>query len=185
MEPPTRDDDAEERSERLRSLEGFIRDTLRRAIEKGVQKGAGTISRADSAIRGVVDEVKLPREIVGYLFSQVDDTKNALVRGVAHEIRDFLDATDLATELRRALTSLSFEIKTEIRFTPNDAGVPKPSVRSRVRPRRQKRTSEPPRSESEPARSPSESPARPRSDASSSRHDSERVEHHHRTGEPE
>ncbi len=40
------------------------------------------------------------------------------------------------------LTSLSFEVKTEIRFIPNDSAVVKPEVKSTVRARR-RRDSEP------------------------------------------
>jgi hypothetical protein len=53
---------------------------------------------------------------------------------VAGEVRDFLEATDLASEIKAALTSLSFEIRTEVRFIPNDAGTGvKPDVRARSR----------------------------------------------------
>ena len=73
-----------------------------------------------------------------------------MVRVVAHEIRDFLEATDISTELQKALTSLSFEIRTEIRFIPNDSGGVKPVVTAEVDPKRdkkrgQKRTWPPPR----------------------------------------
>jgi hypothetical protein len=57
---------------------------------------------------------------------------------VAREVREFLDATDIADEFYRALTSLSFEIKTEIRFIPNDQGGVRPDVRAKVSPRRDK-----------------------------------------------
>jgi hypothetical protein len=57
------------------------------------------------------------------------------VRVVAKEVRDFLSATDLSGELTRALTALSFEIKTEVRFIPNDAGGVKPDVRTKVAPK--------------------------------------------------
>src|SRR5262249_49479147 len=56
-----------------------------------------------------------------YLYTQIDDTKNGLYRVVAKEIRDVLEHTKFADELTAALTKLSFEIKTEIRFIPNDS----------------------------------------------------------------
>ena len=56
-----------------------------------------------------------------YLYPQIDDTKNGLYRVVAKEIRDVLEQTQFADELTKVLTKLSFEIKTEIRFIPNDA----------------------------------------------------------------
>jgi len=142
-EPPAGD----EEGARRKRLEHLIRETIRRGLEKGLVAGMGTISKTDTALREIVSDVKLPREVVGILFSQIDETKNALVRGVAREVRDFLEATDMAAELRKVLTSLSFEVKTEIRFIPNDSGTGiKPDVKAKVAPRRSRR----PKGKSEP-----------------------------------
>jgi len=119
--------------------EGLLRDALRKAVEKGIEAGVGTLRSADSALRGVTQDGRLPKELIGYVFASVDETKNALVRGVANEVRDFLEATDIAGEFYRALTSLSFEVKTEIRFIPNDAGGVRPQVRARAVQKRKRR----------------------------------------------
>jgi hypothetical protein len=133
-----------------RRLEKIVREVIRRTVEKGVEAGIGTISKTDEAIRGVVGDVKLPREVVSYVFSAIDETKNSLVRGVAREVREFLEATDIAQELQRALTTLSFEIKTEIRFIPNESGQGvRPSVRARAKPKRQGRADDDDEDESE------------------------------------
>ncbi len=124
----------EQRTQRKR-LEHVVRDTLRRGLERGLEAGLGTISRTDGAIRDLVNDAKIPREVAGYVFSQIDESKNLIVRVVAKEVRDFLSATDLSGELTRALTALSFEIKTEVRFIPNDAGGVKPDVRTKVAPK--------------------------------------------------
>jgi hypothetical protein len=129
-------DEGRQESSRRR-LERVLPEILKRAIERGLETGLGTITNSSEALRGVVGDVKLPREIVSYVFGAVDDTKNAVVRVVAKEVRDFLSATDVAHELQRALTSLSFEVRTEIRFIPNDAGGVRPEVKAEVE---QKRT---------------------------------------------
>lgn len=107
---------------RRKRFEHILPELIKRGIEKGFEAGMGTLNRTDEALRGVVAEGKLPREVVSYVFSAIDDTKNGMMRVVGREVRDFLQATDLSKELQKALTSLSFEIKTEIRFIPNDAG---------------------------------------------------------------
>jgi hypothetical protein len=135
-EPPEQEPSAERRRRRL---ERVLPEILKRAIEKGLETGIGHLTNSGEALRGVVgDNVKLPREVVSYIFSQVDDTKNAMTRVVAREVREFLSATDLAQELQKALTSLSFEIRTEIRFIPNEAGGLKPEVKAEVEPKRAK-----------------------------------------------
>jgi hypothetical protein len=106
--------------------------------------GSNSAPHPASAARESVREAQrelasVPKEIAGYVFSQIDDTKNATVRVVAREVREFLEAADLATELQKALTKLSFEIRTEIRFIPNDSGGIKPEVKAAVTPRRDKR----------------------------------------------
>jgi hypothetical protein len=90
--------------------------------------------------------MKLPKELLHYIYTQIDETKNGLYRVVAKEIRDVLEQTNMAEEITKVLTKLSFEIRTEIRFIPNEAGVrkedpgeteprgglPKPEVTSQV-----------------------------------------------------
>jgi hypothetical protein len=143
------DGDEPERERRRRRLERILPDLVRRAIEKGLETGLGTLSNGGEAIRDILgDNVKhVPRELAGYVFSQVDETKNAVVRVVAREVRDFLAATDLAHELQKALTSLSFEIRTEIRFVPNEAGGVRPEVRAeldpKVSPRKRRKARDP------------------------------------------
>ncbi|MEM7447099.1 MAG: hypothetical protein AAF355_02550 [Myxococcota bacterium] len=144
--PPSSEETEDETGERgrRRRVERLIREGIRSVLERGLEAGIGTFAKTDKAIRGVVAG-ELPRELASFVFAQVDETKNALVRVVAREVREFLEATDVAAELGRALTALSFEIKTEIRFIPNEAGYAKPKVRSKVR---SKRVSEAPRAAS-------------------------------------
>lgn len=133
MMPDEFDEEASEETERERRWsEGVLRDALKKAVERGIEAGVGTLKSADGAWRGVTRDGKLPKEVIGYVFASVDETKNAMVRGVAKEVRDFLEATDIAGEFYRALTSLSFEVKTEVRFIPNDAGGVRPQVRARA-----------------------------------------------------
>lgn len=131
---------------------------IRRGIEKSIEAGLNTFEKSvetgretsgavreafqevriprdmASAVGKALSEAKLPREIASAVFGQLDETKNDVLRIVAREVRDFLEATDIATELKKALTSLSFEVRTEVRFIPNEAGDGvKPEVRARSR----------------------------------------------------
>ncbi len=138
FEEPTPSGTSEGEREK-RWSEGVLRETFRKAVEKGIEAGVGTLRSADSVVRGVTQDGRLPKEVISYVFAQIDETKNALVRGVANEVRDFLEATDMAGEFYRALTSLSFEVKTEIRFIPNEAGGVRPQVKARAVQKRSRR----------------------------------------------
>ena len=99
-----------------KNVERIIRDTIRRLVETGLEK----ITEGPESLRNFVADLKLPKEIAGYLLLQMDETKNGLYRVVAKEIRGFLQQNDLGEELARALSHLSVEISTQIRFVPSD-----------------------------------------------------------------
>lgn len=121
-----------------RRLERIIPDLVKRLLEAGFDR----LSEGPDSVRKVVQDLRVPREAFGSILSQLDETKAGLYRVVAKEVRDFLGQTNIADELTRALTALSFEIRTEVRFIPNDArGRPTPEVRSKVN---VKRRSSPP-----------------------------------------
>lgn len=124
-------------SERPSRFEKMLRDTFRGAVQRGLEAGLETFSRTDKALRGVVDDVKLPRELAGYVMSQMDETRRGVIRLAAKEIRMFLEHTDLSAEMRKLLTSVSFEVRTEVRFTPNESGDSlRPEVKASVGPKR-------------------------------------------------
>lgn len=141
-------------------FESRLPSLIRRGIEKGIEAGLYTFEKSletgrettdavrerfsevkipdvASAVGKALQEARLPREIAGAVLGQIDETKNDVVRIIAREVRDFLEATDLAGEIKAALTSLSFEVRTEVRFIPNDKGTGvRPDVRSRGRVKR-------------------------------------------------
>jgi len=140
--PPADGDDRPEEKERRR-LERLLPELIKRLVEAGYEK----ISEGPENVREFVREMKLPKEVLALLLAQIDETKNGLYRVVAKEIRDFLEHTNFSEEMAKVLTMLSFEIKTEVRFIPNDerlGAAPKPEVRSKVRVRREGRTDPPP-----------------------------------------
>jgi hypothetical protein len=116
-------------------VERVLREAVKRVVETGVEK----IAEGPENLRNLVADLKLPKEIANYLFSQIDETKNGLYRVVAKEIRGFLAQNNIAEEFARALGMVTVEIKTEIRFIPGptegsaEGKMPKPDVKASVR----------------------------------------------------
>ena len=112
-----------------RPLERIVPEIVKRIIEAGLEK----ISEGPENVRKVMADLKLPKEALGAIFGQLDETKSGIYRVVAREVREVLERTNFADELTRALTAVSFEIRTSVRFVPNDAGDrPSPEVRHKV-----------------------------------------------------
>jgi hypothetical protein len=144
LPPPSERPDRPDTDRERRRLERLIPLLVKRVLEAGMEK----LADAPENARNLVNELKLPKEILSLLLSQIDETKSGLYRVVARETRDFLEQTNLAEEIARVLTTLSFEIKTEVRFIPNDSKLgASPDVRARVRVKRaesERRPSAPP-----------------------------------------
>ncbi|HET9959931.1 MAG TPA: hypothetical protein VFQ61_35810 [Polyangiaceae bacterium] len=153
--PNERPPDGDDRDREQRRLERLIPEIVRRVVEAGYEK----LTEGPENVRQIVSDLKLPKEALNMLLTQIDESKNGLYRAVAREVRDFLDNTNFAEELAKALTSLSFEIKTEVRFIPNDARIKaSPEVRTKMSVRRD-RPSHPPSESHKPT---TEAPPPPR-----------------------
>lgn len=147
--------DPESVTKLLKSLEGLVPGILRRAGAESSTWGARASgskssdssadgsgaadseesSRSSDGFRARLGGTKLPREVVNFILAQVDTTKREFLRIASNEVRVFLESVDLGGEVAKILTSLSFEVRMEVRFIPNDQAL-KPSARGRVRVKR-------------------------------------------------
>jgi hypothetical protein len=129
--PPANDD----RPERARAAtqpppggpEDKLTETIRQRLEhlvpelvkKTFSAGMGAVFQTEESIRKLARErVSLP-DVAGYLASSADGAKDKVWEIIARETREFLSSLNLTEEIAKILTTLSFEIKTEIRFIPN------------------------------------------------------------------
>lgn len=117
----------EDASRLLKGLEGLIPDVVKRTMSH--------LLASDEGLRALLSDKNIPKEVVGYLLGQVDATRRGFLRIVSKEIRVFLENVDFGGEIAKILTTLSFEVRTEIRFIPNEERVV-PSVKNTVRVKR-------------------------------------------------
>ena len=161
--------DAPRDRERDRDVDG-LPDTIRQRLEalvpelvkKTFAAGMGAVFSTEEGIRKLARE-NLP-EVAGYIASSADNAKDRVFEVIARETREFLSTMNVSEEIAKILTTLSFEIKTEIRFIPNSdrfTGA-EPDVKASVR---LKRTTQPPRDgkeASEPREAREDDPEAPR-----------------------
>src|SRR5512138_1297704 len=103
------------------SLTETIRQRLEHLVPELVKKtfaaGMGAVFQTEEGIRRIARE-SLP-EVAGYIASSADGAKDKVFEVIARETREFLSNLNVSEEIAKILTTLSFEIKTEIRFIPN------------------------------------------------------------------
>ncbi|MBK8479634.1 MAG: hypothetical protein IPL40_00420 [Proteobacteria bacterium] len=116
------------RDEPLRQrLEALVPDVLRRTLYAGL----GAILTPEESIRRLANDFSLPKDVAGYLVGQAQTTKSELVRLVAAEVRRVLEGMRINEELQRLLTSMTIELRTEVRFVPNEERL-QPQVKHEV-----------------------------------------------------
>lgn len=114
-----------------------IRHRLERLVPELVKKtfaaGLGAVFSTEEGIRKIARE-SLP-EVAGYIASSADGAKDKVFDVIARETREFLASLNVSEEIAKILTTLSFEIKTEIRFIPNSERYigAEPDVKASVR----------------------------------------------------
>jgi len=118
------DDDAGLR----KKLEHLIPDLVRRTVLGGL----GAAFATEEAIRKLAGDVTLPKDVANFLVQQASNSKDEVLRVVGNEVRRFLENANLAAEMQKMLTQLSLEVKTEVRFIPNDAGGIKPDMKQKM-----------------------------------------------------
>ena len=143
---PTRPDERAERAERgdrperendRDGLTERIRERLEHLVPELVKKtfsaGMGAVFQTEEGIRRIARE-NLP-EVAGYIASSADGAKDKVFEVIARETREFLSNLNLTEEIAKILTTLSFEIKTEVRFIPNSERFTgaEPDVKASVR----------------------------------------------------
>lgn len=119
-----------------------LQDILRRAIRSGVR----TVREGEEKIRDIATAIAT-NEKVEAVTTTISQVREDLVGVAGRELRRYLDRLNLTDEIVKVLTAISLEVKTEIRFIPNDKKLVKPNIKSEfsVNRTRKKDAKKPPR----------------------------------------
>lgn len=112
-------------------------------VKKTFAAGMGAVFQTEEGIRRLARE-NLP-DVVGYAANATSDAKDKVWEIIALQTREFLSNLNLTEEIAKILTTLSFEIKTEVRFIPNSERLigSEPDVKASVRLKRSDRGDKP------------------------------------------
>jgi hypothetical protein len=131
-----------ERKPRDRERDDGLTDSLRQRLEhlvpelvkKSITAGMGAVFSTEEGIRKLARDVTIPG-VAGYISSSADGAKDKVFEIIARETREFLSNMNFTEEVAKILTTLSLEVKTEIRFIPNSErfGGAEPDVKASVK----------------------------------------------------
>ncbi|HME91264.1 MAG TPA: hypothetical protein VKE49_07560 [Myxococcaceae bacterium] len=116
-------DDAPEERE---AKPGFVPELVKRMAVAGL----GAIFMTEEGIRNLAGQLKLPKEVLAFILSQAEKTKDELARIVSEELRRFLQSEKLREEFVKLLAGMTMEINAQVRLVPSEgkAGEHHPKV---------------------------------------------------------
>jgi len=98
--------------------------------------GLGAVFMTEEGIRAYVKDLKLPKDVMGYVVGQAGKSKTELFRVIGEELRRFFESERLRRELAKLLSEVTIEVNAEIRLRP-DKSAPEVRLKSaRARPTR-------------------------------------------------
>ena len=132
-QPPPSTRPTDESDKLTESIRARLEHLVPELVKKTFAAGMGAVFSTEEGIRRIARE-NLP-DVVGYVASSTSDAKDKVWEVIARETREFLSNLNLTEEIAKLLTTLSFEIKTEVRFIPNSERLigSEPDVKASVR----------------------------------------------------
>jgi hypothetical protein len=105
-------DEGQERGEGSRA--GFVPEFMRKVAVAGL----GALFMTEEGLRAMAGQLKLPKEVLGYVLGQAEKTKDEVGRVVSEELRRFLQSEKLRDEVLKLLSGMTIEVKAQIRLVP-------------------------------------------------------------------
>ena len=109
-------DKKDEQSRWRSKIEGAVPDIVKRTLSVGV---SGFLLSEDG-IKGLVSDLKLPKDVVTFLLAQSEKTRQEIARIFAEEVREYLENNDVAEIARDFVEDMNVEITTTVKFTYED-----------------------------------------------------------------
>ncbi len=95
---------------------GFVPEFVRRMAVAGL----GALFMTEEGIRNLAGQLKLPKEVLGFILSQAERTKDEVGRVLADELRRFLQSEKLREEFVKLMSGMTLDVRAQIRLVPAD-----------------------------------------------------------------
>lgn len=103
------------------------------SIRKALVTGLSAVFMTEEGIRSALSDLRLPKEAIGFLVSQTNNSRREVFRIVSDELKTFLRNVDVTGAVRKALSGMKLEMKAEIRFVDTAAGGEEPAAKPKAR----------------------------------------------------
>lgn len=94
------------------------KESLADILKKVVNTGVSAAFMTEDAIKNMVGDLPLPKELVQGLISNAKNTRDDFIMSVKTELKERLERIDVSKEIDRILENYDVEVNAKIKFTP-------------------------------------------------------------------
>ncbi len=91
---------------------------LSELFKKVVNTGITAAFMTEDAVKNILHDLPLPKEIVNGLLQNAKNTKTEFITSVKSELHEYLKKVDLSKEIDRIISEYDFEVNAKIKLTP-------------------------------------------------------------------
>ena len=89
-----------------------ITDILKKVVNTGISAAFMT----EDAVKGILQDLPLPKEMINGLLHNAKNTKDEFIGSVKNELKTYLNKIDLSKEIDRVLENYDLQINANIKF---------------------------------------------------------------------
>lgn len=89
-------------------------------LKKVVNTGVSAAFMTEDAIKGMIQDLPIPKELVNGLITNAKNTRDDFIKSVKTELKERLNAIDVSQEIDRIVENYDFEINAKIKLVPKE-----------------------------------------------------------------
>jgi hypothetical protein len=89
-------------------------------LKKVVNTGISAAFMTEDAVKGIIQDLPLPKEMVSGLLQNAKNSKDEFISSVKSELKEYLNKIDISKEVDRILENYDIEVSGKIKLTPKN-----------------------------------------------------------------
>jgi polyhydroxyalkanoate synthesis regulator phasin len=83
-------------------------------LKKAVTTGISAAFMTEDAVKGIISDLPLPKDMVNGLLQNAKETKEEFVKSIKNELKTYLNKIDVSKEIEKIVEKYDFEIKASV-----------------------------------------------------------------------
>lgn len=90
-------------------------------FKKVINTGMSAAFMTEDAVKNIISELPLPKDVVSGLLENAKNTKTEFVDSVKKELKTYLNKVDISKEIDRVLEKYDIEVTAKLNFKKKDS----------------------------------------------------------------